>query len=144
MTTKTKPKRTASGKVPTAAYWLLMERFPLRPLVTERELDAATSLVDELIDRPRLDAWEQAYLDVLSDLVEAAEEELHPMAAATDGETFTVLRQEKGVSQQQAALDTGIANSTISSVISGRRRFTREHLRRLSDYFGVPVATFAN
>ena len=141
---KPKPKPIVSGKVPSAAYWSLLERFPLRPLTTERELDAATSLVDELIDRPKLDAWEQAYLDVLGDLVEAAEEELHPMEAATDGETFTVLRKEKGVTQQQAALDTGLANSTISSVISGKRRFTREHLRRLADYFGVPVGTFAN
>ncbi len=145
MTTKTqpKPRRASSGKTPTAAYWSLIERFPLRPLVTGRELDVAIALVDELLDRPKLDAWERAYLDVLGDLVEAAEEELHPMEAATDGETFTVLREEKGVTQQQVAIDTGIANSTISSVITGKRRFTRDHLRRLADYFGVPVATFA-
>ena len=146
MTTRAKPnpKRIVSGKIPSAAYWSLIERFPLRPLTTEWELDAATSLVDELIDRLKLDAWEQAYLDVLGDRLEAVEEELHPMEAATDGETFTVLREEKGVTQQQAALDTGLANSTISSVISGKRRFTREHLSRLADYFGVPVGTFAN
>ncbi len=140
---KAKPKRTSSGKAPSASYWTLLERFPLRPLATAKDLDAATRLVDELLDRPKLDAWEQAYLDVLGDLVEAAEEALHPMEAATDGETFTVLREEKGVTQQQVAIDTGLANSTISSVISGKRRFTRDHLRRLADYFGVPLATFA-
>lgn len=81
---------------------------------------------------------------MLGELVEAAEVKLHPMEVASDGETFTILREEKGTIQQQVSLETGIANSTISSVIQGKRRFTREHLRQLSDYFGVSMATFAN
>ena len=146
MTTKTKPaikKATVRGGTPPAAYWSLLERFPLRPLVTAKDLDAAIALVDELIDRPKLDAWEQAFLDVLGDLVEAAEEEQHPLDAAPDGETFLTLCEEKCVTQQQAAAELGIANSTLSAVIHGKRRFTRDHLRRLSAYFGVPVGTFA-
>ncbi|MEK6262305.1 MAG: helix-turn-helix domain-containing protein [Planctomycetota bacterium] len=149
MTTKTKPNKTApkqsaTGKgVPSAAYWSLLERFPLRPLTTAKDLDAAIAIIDELIDRPKLDAWEQAYLDVLADLVEAAEEEQHPIEAASDGETFAALCEEKGVIQQQAAVESGITNSTISSVVHGKRRFTRDHLRRLSEYFGTPASLFA-
>ena len=147
MTTKTNvknaTKQSAAGKKPSAAYWTLLERFPLRPLATEKDLDAAIALVDELLDRPKLDAWEQAYLDVLGDLVEAAEEDRYPIDAATDGETFVALCEEKGVTQQQAAAELGIANSTLSSVKVGKRRFTRDHLRRLSEYFDVPTGTFA-
>ena len=149
MTTKTKPAKTVTkksavrGRTPSAAYWSLLERFPLRPLTTAKDLDVAITLIDELIDRPKLDAWEQAYLDVLGDLVEAAEEKQHPINAAPDGETFVTLCDEKGVTQQQAAAELGIANSTLSSVIHGKRRFTRDHLRQLSEYFGVPVGTFA-
>lgn len=146
MTTKTKPaikKATVRGGTPSAAYWSLLERFPLRPLTSAKDLDAAIALVDELIDRPKLDAWEQAFLDVLGDLVEAAEEEQHSIDAAPDGETFLTLCEEKCVTQQQAAAELGIANSTLSAVIHGKRRFTRDHLRRLSAYFGVPVGTFA-
>ncbi len=149
MTTKTKsnktaPKHTATGKgVPSAAYWSLLEQFPLRPLTTTKDLDAAIAIIDELIDRPKLDVWEQAYLDVLGDLVVAAEEEQHPIEAASDGETFATLCEEKGVTQQQVAADSGIANSTISSVVHGKRRFTRDHLRRLSEYFGVPASLFS-
>ena len=147
MTTKTKAKsatkKPAARKVPSAAYWSLLERFPLRPLTTAKDLDAAIALVDELLDRSKLEAWEQAYLDVLGDLVEAAEEKQHPIDAAPDGETFVTLCEERGVTQQQAAAEAGIANSTLSSVIHGKRRFTRNHLRRLSEYFAVPLGTFA-
>ena len=112
-------------------------------LQSAKDLDAAIALVDELIDRPKLGTWEQAFLDVLGDLVESAEEEQHPLDAAPDGETFRTLCEEKSVTQQQAAAVLGIANSTLSAVIHGKRRFTRDHLRRLSAYFGIPVGTFA-
>lgn len=138
MATKTKP---GSGK-PSDAYWSLLEQFPLRPL-RPQDLATAIEMIDRLIDRPRLDAWEQAYLDVLSNLVSVAESQQYPIAAASDGETFRVLCEEKGITQRDAAAAIGIANSTLSAVIHGKRRFTREHLKALSDYFKVSVAAFA-
>ena len=134
MTTKAKPATggKSPGGTPSVAYWSLLERFPLRPLGTAKELAMAIQVIDDLIDRHHLDAWEQAYLDVLSNLVSTAEEQQYPITAASDGDTFRVLCEEKG-----------IANSTLSSVIHGKRRFTRGHIRQMSEYFKVPAGTFA-
>jgi HTH-type transcriptional regulator / antitoxin HigA len=51
-------------------YLELVRRFPLRPLRTGADLDAAVAVIDALVDRPRLSSPERDYLDVLSDLIE--------------------------------------------------------------------------
>ena len=40
----------------TGSYLALIRRFPLRPITSESELDQATALINELLDRDRLDA----------------------------------------------------------------------------------------
>src|SRR5207244_6745648 len=67
-------------------YLDLVRRFPLRPLRTDADLDAAVAVVDALIDRPGLTAPEQDYLDVLSDLVDAYEAEAVPMRPVGDAD----------------------------------------------------------
>jgi hypothetical protein len=47
--------KTISRKL-TGSYLGLIRRFPLRPITSEAELDQATALVNELLDRDRLDA----------------------------------------------------------------------------------------
>ena len=54
-------------------YLDLVRRFPLRPLRSAADLDAAVAVVDELLDRADLSDPEQDYLDVLSDQIEAYE-----------------------------------------------------------------------
>ena len=96
MTTKSKPATggKSPGGTPSVAYWSLLEKFPLRPLGTAKDLASAIQVIDDLIDRPHLDAWEQAYLDVLSNLVSTAEEQQYPITAASDGDTVRVLCEE--------------------------------------------------
>src|SRR5438034_531118 len=60
-------------------YLDLVRQFPLRPLRSDADLDAAVAAIDGLLDRPKLTAPERDYLDVLSDLVEAYEAETIPM-----------------------------------------------------------------
>src|SRR5258708_3211615 len=66
---KSKEKLTTLGRA-DAAYLILIQCFPLRPIRTDAELDAASRIIDELIDRDDLSLAERDYLDVLSDLVE--------------------------------------------------------------------------
>jgi HTH-type transcriptional regulator / antitoxin HigA len=54
-----------------ALYMALVSRFPLRPLRSERDLDRAAKIANELAVRGNLSRWEHDYLDVLSDLIEA-------------------------------------------------------------------------
>ena len=58
-------------------YFELVRRFPLRPIRSERELDNAIAVIDDLIARLARSAEADDYLDVLSDLVEKYESEHH-------------------------------------------------------------------
>ena len=136
-----KPKRrTEAG--PRDSYLVLIHRFPLRAIRNERELDAAISLVNELLDRPLLDEGEDDYLDVLGNLVEDYEESVHPIEPASDAVMLESLLADRSQTQLQVAAATGIANSTLSNVLHGKRQLTRDHIRRLAKHFKVNPGVF--
>ena len=123
-------------------YLELVRRVPLRPIRSDDELDRAIGMVDELIDRDNLVGDERDYLEVLSDLIERYETEAQPMPPASDAEVVTHVIEAKGVSQAEVARETGIAESTISEVLAGRRNLKRTHIGRLARYFSVGPAAF--
>jgi HTH-type transcriptional regulator/antitoxin HigA len=106
-------------------------------------LNRAIAVIDSLIDRGNLDQGESDYLDVLSDLVERHEEEHHPIEPASDAAMLEHLLDSKGMTQLAVAEATGIANSTLSAVLYGKRRLTREHIARLARFFRVNPSVFA-
>src|SRR5713226_2574430 len=105
-------------------YLALVRRFPLRPIRSENELDAAIAMIDGLTDRDDLDSSEADYLDVLSDLVERYEEQVHPVGDPSHAEMLAFLIDQKGVKQVDLARATGIAESTLSEVLRGKRQLT--------------------
>jgi HTH-type transcriptional regulator/antitoxin HigA len=123
-------------------YLDLVRRFPLRPLRSSADLAAAVAVVDELLDRPRLTAAEQDYLDVLSDLVEAYEDEFVPMRPVGDAELLRFLIEQKDVTQSAVAEATGIAESTVSAVLAGKRKLNRLQIAKLAAYFSVDPSVF--
>lgn len=135
-----KAARTGRGK---DRYFALVRQFPLRPIRSEAELDRAIEMINSLIDRDSLDSDEDDYLDVLSDLVHRYESEEYPMPPVPDKDMLTHLIEAKQVTQAQVASATGIAESTISEVLSGKRGLNRHHIGLLSRYFNVSPAVFA-
>jgi HTH-type transcriptional regulator/antitoxin HigA len=125
------------------AYLTLIRTFPLRPLRSEAELDEALVIIDTLVVKDALAAAEADYLAVLSDLVEQYEAAAHPIPPASDAEMLRHLLEAKVVTQGQVARDTGIAESTLSAVLAGKRRLTREHIGKLARYFQVAPGVFA-
>ncbi len=116
--------------------------FPLRPIRSERDLDRAQATIDDLIDRARLDAGEDDYLDVLSDLVEKYEEKHYPMGHASDSAMLKHLIEAKEVTQRAVALATGIPVSTICEIVAGKRQVSRANIGKLAKYFQVSPAVF--
>ena len=53
------------------------------------------------------------------------------------------LIEAKGVSQTQLSSATGIANSTISEILKGKRFLNRRHVGKLAKYFNVSPGVFA-
>jgi HTH-type transcriptional regulator/antitoxin HigA len=123
-------------------YLDLVRRFPLRPLRSDADLDVAVAVIDALIDRPKLTAPEQDYLDVLSDLVEAYEAEAVPMRPVGDADLLRFLIEQKKVTQATAATGAGIAESTISEVLAGKRKLNRTQIAKLARYFHVEPSAF--
>jgi len=124
-------------------YVELVLRFPLRPIRSDDELDRAIQVVDSLVGRPSLSQEEEDYLEVLSDLVERYESEAHPMPPVSDAEMLRHLIEAKGVSQTEVSRATGIADSTISEVLAGKRSLNRAHIGKLATYFKVSPDVFA-
>jgi HTH-type transcriptional regulator/antitoxin HigA len=123
-------------------YLDLVRQFPLRPLRTAADLDAAISIIDALVDRPKLTAPEQDYLDVLSDLVESYEADAVPMRPVGDAELLRFLIDQKSVTQSEAAIEAGIAESTISEVLAGKRKLNRAQIGKLARYFHIEPSAF--
>jgi HTH-type transcriptional regulator/antitoxin HigA len=138
---KTTTIRAVYGKTEDR-YLDLIRRFPLRPLRTDADLDAAVAVIDGLIDRPRLTAPEQDYLDVLSDLVETYEGEAIPIRPVGDAELLRFLIEQKGVTQAGAAIGAGIAESTVSEVMAGKRKLNRTQIAKFARFFHIEPGAF--
>jgi len=119
----------------------LVRAFPLVPINTEKGLDRAIAVVDGLLDKERT-AEEEAYLEVLSGLVEQYEDNAYPIQPANDAAALADLLESRGMSQAKAARELDIAESTISSVLSGERKLTRAHIGKLATHFGVSPEIF--
>lgn len=141
-TGKTTERRPLRAQAPPASYLRLIRRFPLRPIQSEAELDRATAVMNELLDRGELDPAEDDYLDVLSDLVERYEEKAHPIPDVSEGEMLAFLIEQKDVKQVDVARGAGLAESTLSEVRAGKRRLTRGQVEKLARYFRVGPEVF--
>ena len=52
------------------------------------------------------------------------------------------LRKQKGISQEQLACDLNISQSSVSNYESGMTKPDSEILKRISDYFQIPISYF--
>lgn len=125
------------------SYLELVLGFPLAVIRSDDHLDAAQEVLDHLLAKGELDDGEQMYLDALSDLVALYEDEHYAIAPASDADMLRHLMNAKGVTQTTIGRETGIAKSTISEVLAGRRPFSRQMIRKLADYFHVDVSVLA-
>lgn len=121
----------------------LIRQFPLRPLRSDADLDAAVAVVDGLIDGDDLTNAERDYLDVLSDLVESYEEDAVPMRVVDDAEMLRFLIEQRSITQSELARQTRIAESTLSEVQSGKRKLTRTQIGKLARFFQVEPGVFS-
>jgi len=75
--------------------------------------------------------------------VENYEKSKYPRRKVGDGEMLAHLIEAKCVTHVQVERDTGVAAPTISAVIAGRRRLTRDQIGKLSAYFHVAPTVFS-
>lgn len=124
-------------------YLELVTAFPLASIKSDEHLQEAQKVMDRLLAKGELDGGAEMYLDALSDLVAAYEDEHYAIESASDAEMLRHLMEAKGVTQAQLRKDTLIPKSTISEVLAGKKPFSRQMIRKFADYFNVDVGLLA-
>ena len=122
-------------------YFKLVRRFPLVRIANDSELADALATVDDLLTT-EMDAGHEAYLDTLSALIHVYETEHHSIPDATPAEVLRELADANGLTGTAIAQRSGIAASTVSTLMSGKRRPTPEQMTALAALFHVSPAVF--
>ena len=145
--TTLKPRRASTrttNRRPNRAYQVLIDQFPLRPLRSERDYDAAALILNRLAVRPEgtLDPGEQDYFDTLSILVEVFDKEHYKLDVTSDPlAMLKYLMAESGMSQ--ADLGRLLGNrASASLILNGHRHLSKGHIRKLADHFKVSPSLF--
>ena len=122
-------------------YFTLVKRHPLTSIRSEKDLDAAQSVVDALL-RETLDDGGQAYLDALSDLIIVYEQEHHAITPLPPHQLLAYMLEEWRMSQADLMRATGLAKATVSDLVSGKRPFTVDQMHKVANVFGLPGTVF--
>jgi HTH-type transcriptional regulator/antitoxin HigA len=130
------------GKPSVEGYLALIRKWPLLPIRSEAELDRAIAMVDELSDREALSPDEHDYLLVLSGLIENYEDEHHPIPVVSGVPMLRYLIESKGIPQARVAAEAGIAESTLSEILAGKRKLGIKYITALAGYFKVDPGLF--
>ena len=134
---KVSPKQK---KLPDS-YFALVTQFPLTHIRDDDHLDAAAAVIDQLLQQD-LDYGAQEYLDALTDLVATYEDQHVLIPDASEAEVLRELMRSNGLKQPELSKKVGIAQSTLSSVLTGSRSLTKEQVIKLAKFFNVAPAAF--
>lgn len=127
---------------PSNRYLKLIAVLPLRPIRSDEDLEVASEVAGRLALRRRLTADEADYLEVLSALIEAYEDEHHPIPEASGVEVLRMLIESNGYSQAEVARANGLSESTVSEILNGKRPLNRKHMAAFAKFFHVSPALF--
>jgi HTH-type transcriptional regulator/antitoxin HigA len=139
MPTVAKPRRAGRGL--PESYFDLVKRFPLTHIRNDSHLARAQEVLDRLLQED-LDRGGEAYLEVLTDMVEDYERRHVKIRKASEAEVLRELMNANRLSQPALAKAVGISQSTISAVLNGTRSLTKEQVITLARHFGIAPAAF--
>jgi HTH-type transcriptional regulator/antitoxin HigA len=119
-------------------------RFHLpRPIHDKIELENATEIVDFMAGH-KLNADQEDYLDLLSDLVAEYEEEHTPLKARimSGVAIMAYLLQENGLNASDLSRILGVDRTLGAKILRGERGLTIEHMKKLARRFAIDPGVF--
>jgi antitoxin component HigA of HigAB toxin-antitoxin module len=75
-------------------------------------------------------------------LIAGYEDEHVPIANVSEADVLRELMRSNGLSQMELAKAVGIAQSTVSAVLTGARSLTKGQILKLARFFGIAPAAF--
>ena len=112
-----------------------------RLIHSDEELVKYTEELFKLTAKSRPTQAEEEAIELLTLLIERYEAERYPVPDADPIDVLRFLLEQNGLSQRDIAAELG-SESTVSLVLSGKRRLNRNHIARLSQRFHVSPAVF--
>ncbi|GER78731.1 MAG: helix-turn-helix domain-containing protein [Anaerolineales bacterium] len=115
---------------------------PVLTIRNEQEYNAAVKRLNELLDEIGADEKHPLYslLDTLSTLIEAYEEEHHPIPEANGSDVLRFLMDEHGLTQSDLP-EVG-SQGVVSEILNGKRELNVRQIRKLAERFHVSPAAF--
>ena len=122
-------------------YTQLLTYFAPRQITNDEEYWATQAVVDELLTKEALSEPEQTYLNLLAVLLEDYDEAQKTVVELRGLPLIRSLIDELGLKQKDL-LPIFKFESTVSSVLSGRRQLNLEHVAKLANFFDLPHHLF--
>jgi HTH-type transcriptional regulator/antitoxin HigA len=115
----------------------------LRVIHSEEEYQRAMATLYRLSDRGNgRTADETKYLLALAVFVEKYEEEYHPVPQVSGIDMLRYLIETHEKTLREVAAGTGLAYSTISEILAGKRKLSVKQVEALARFFKVKAAVF--
>ncbi len=122
-------------------YMRLVEQFPPVKIRTAEQAKATESRIEVLLARPNPSEAEEAYVDLLSDLLADWEDSTVKIPDIDGVELLRALLEDRGL-RQKDLVGVFATESVASEVIAGRRELSRKHIEGLARFFKVSPAAF--
>ena len=115
---------------------------PMLSIRNEREYDLAVKRLDGLLDEIGTNERHPLYglLDTLGTLINAYEEQHHPMPQVAGAEMLRFLMEEHRLTQSELP-EVG-SQGVVSEILGGKRELNLRQIRVLAKRFGVSPAVF--
>jgi HTH-type transcriptional regulator / antitoxin HigA len=121
-------------------YVELVEKYKVEPIETNKEYERLYQIADDFSERPTLRAAEEKFLTLILVLLrDFRERELRKKDA---GVVLQMLMLEEGINQTELSRETGIPQSRISELLTGKRDISRRNAAKLGEYFGLSPQCF--
>jgi HTH-type transcriptional regulator/antitoxin HigA len=133
----------ASSRRISAGYLALIRAYPPRPIRSDDEHRKAIAVVDGLIDRPTLNQDEEDYLDVLGLLIADYEDSIYEHPSFTPADRLRHLMEEHSLTQAALARRAGVAVTSLSDILNGKRQISPKVRAKFAECFGVSTTFFA-
>jgi len=111
------------------------------PITSERQHEEYLTVLDKLASKENPTREEEKYAEVLMTLIEAYEEEHHPIAEASPVEVLRALMDANDLRQKDLVPIFG-TESIVSEVLHRKRDLNKTHIEKLSKRFRVSPAVF--
>jgi len=118
-----------------------METIP-QVIESDQELDRVEEIVTGLLKKgENLSPEEDKLLDLLSDLIEAYEDEHYPMPKSSPNDMLQFFMEDRGLKQSDLLPVFGSSGIT-SEVVNGKRSISKAQAKKLAEFFKVSVELF--